>query len=181
MGAVNRKGKATIYSCYPGLRGVATYGGEIPRVDPKDPDPNNPPIVTVTDAVRGIYSSDDFPPLSSDPPALEYPAPNDHAWAYWVGTSFATPLISALVARIFDWKTKGGPVSNVHDAVIAAAGTGTTSWNNLDPNTTGVTGGSKDGPVIRAIQKCRLEDIDDDEDDEDEEMEIIDVVAEVQD
>jgi hypothetical protein len=178
VGAVNKHGKVTSYSCYPGPQGIATYGGEVPSVDPKDPDPDNPPIVTISDAVRGIYSSDDFPPLSSDPPALENLAPNDHAWAYWVGTSFATPIISALVARIFDWKTKGGPVSNVHDAVIAAAGTGTTSWNNLDPDTTGVTSGSIDGPVIRAKQKCKLEDIDDDE--EEEEIEIIGVV-EVQD
>jgi hypothetical protein len=171
VGAVNRQGIATSYSCYPGLRGIATYGGEIPSVDPKDPVPNNSPIVTITDAVRGIYSSDNFPPLSSDPPALEYPAPKDHAWAYWVGTSFATPIISALVARILDWKKNGGSVSNVHDAVIAAAGTGITNWDNLDPATTGVMSGVTTGPMIMAKQRCKLEDIDDD--DEDEEIEII--------
>ncbi len=171
VGAVNRKGKVTSYSCYPGLRGIATYGGEVPSVDPKDPDPNNPPIVTISDAVRGIYSSDDFPPLSSDPPALEYPTPNDHAWAYWVGTSFATPIISALAARIFDWRSKGNSVPNVHDAVIAAAGTGITKWEKLDPATTGVKSGSATGPLIMAKQRCKLEDIDDN--DEDEEIEII--------
>ncbi|HXL35628.1 MAG TPA: S8/S53 family peptidase [Ktedonobacteraceae bacterium] len=171
VGAINRKGKVTSYSCYPGLRGIATYGGEVPGVDPKDPDPNNPPIVTISDAVRGIYSSDDFPPLSSDPPSLEYPATNDHAWAYWIGTSFATPIISALAARIFDWRSKGNSVPNVHNAVIAAAGTDITKWEKLDQVTTGVKSGSATGPMIIAKQRCKLVDIDDD--DKDEEIEIV--------
>jgi hypothetical protein len=171
VGAVNSKGKVASYSCYPGPRGIATYGGEIPEVTPEHQDPNNPPIVTVSDAVRGVYGSSVYPPLSAPPHGknAEYTkAPNDHAWAYWVGTSFATPVISALTARIFDWRSRGGSVPNVHDAVIAAAGTNITSWNNLDPKTTGVTVKSMDGPVIRARQKCKLEDIDEEE----EEIEI---------
>jgi subtilase family protein len=167
VGAVDNKGKVTSYSCYPGARGIATYGGEVPKVTPKDPDPDNPPIVKVSDAVRGIYSSDDYPPLSADTPTLEYEAPNDHAWAYWVGTSFATPIISALATRIFDWRSKGGIVSNVHDAVIAAAGTGITTWERLDPVTT--------GPMIMAKQRCRLEDVDEEEEEEID-IEIVSVV-----
>ncbi len=182
VGAVDKKGGVTSYSCYPGARGIATYGGEVPKVTPKDPDPDNPPIVNVSDAVRGIYSSDDYPSLSADTPTLEYEAPNDHAWAYWVGTSFATPIISALAARIFDWRSKGGIVSNVHDAVIAAAGTGITTWEQLDPVTTGVVGGSATGPMIIAKQKCRLEDIDDEDEEEEEEIdiEVVSVVVEEQ-
>jgi hypothetical protein len=174
VGAVDHDGKATSYSCYPGPRGIATYGGEVPSVDPKDPDPNNPPIVTISDAVRGICSCDDFPPLSSDPPALEYPAPNDHAWAYWVGTSFATPIITAVAARILELKSKGVPIPNVHNAVIAAAGTGITKWDKLDPLTTGVTSGFADGPLLLAGQQCLSED----EDEEEVDIEVISVVEE---
>lgn len=178
VGAVNSEGKVTSYSCYPGPRGIATYGGEVPSVIPDKPDPDNPPIVTISDAVRGIYSSDDYPALSSDPPALGYDAPNDHAWAYWIGTSFATPIISALAARILDWKSKGGSVSNVHDTVIAAAGTGITKWEKLDPVTTGVMSGSATGPMIMAEQRCSLEDVDEEEEEID--VEIVSVVVEEQ-
>ncbi len=165
VGAVNSKGEVASYSCYPGPRGIATYGGEVPKVTPKKPDPNKPPIVTVSDAVRGVYSSV-YPPLIAPPPGknVQYKkAPNDHAWAYWVGTSFATPVISAVAARILDWKSKGGSVPNVHDAVIAAAGKRKIKWENLDPATTGVSSGTIDGPVISAMQSCKLEDVDDEE------------------
>jgi hypothetical protein len=155
VGAVDSTGTAT-YSCYPGRRGIATYGGKIPSVTPPQPDPHVPPTVTVDDAVRGIYSSRDYPPLlATDPP---YPAPDDHGWAYWVGTSFATPVISALTARILDWKSQGGPVGNVHDAVIAAAGAHTATWDRLDPATTGTS--STNGPRLLAKQECLIVDKD---------------------
>jgi hypothetical protein len=173
VGAVDHDGKATSYSCYPGPRGIATYGGEVPSVDPPDP-PSGDPIVTVTDAPRGIYSSEDYPPLSIDPPAQEYDAPNDHAWTYWVGTSFATPIITAVAARILELKSKGVPIPNVHNAVIAAAGTGITKWDKLDPLTTGVTSGFADGPMLFAGQQCLSED----EDEEEVEIEVISVVEE---
>ena len=32
----------------------------------------------------------------------EYQAPNDSGWAYWSGTSFATPIISAVAARLLE-------------------------------------------------------------------------------
>jgi hypothetical protein len=177
VGALNNTGKAASYSCYPGPRGIATYGGEVPGVNPPKADSNKPPTVTVSDAVRGIYSSPAYPALSADSPTPGYAAPNEHAWAYWVGTSFATPIISALAARILEWKSKGGSVSSVHDAVIGAAGTNTTNWESLDPDTTGSGGGSTDGPVILAVQECRIVD----EDEEEVEIEFIDVVVEKQD
>jgi hypothetical protein len=167
VGAVDTNGHATSYSCYPGPRGIATYGGEIPHITPPNPPSSNPSFTTL-DALRGIYSSVEYPPLSVDPPAQYYVAPNDHAWAYWVGTSFATPIISALTARILE-----GPVlGSVHDAIISAA-TGVTQWDNLDPDTTGVASGSTTGSVLWAVQQCVDED--DDEDEEEEEVDIEEV------
>ncbi len=170
VGAVDANGHATSYSCYPGPRGIATYGGEIPHIAPPNPPSSNPSFTTL-DALRGIYSSVEYPPLSVDPPAQYYVAPNDHAWAYWVGTSFATPIISALTARILE-----GPVlGSVHDAIISAA-TGVTQWDNLDPATTGVASGSSTGPVLWAVQQCAAEDEDEeDEEDEEEEEEEVDI------
>ncbi len=170
VGAVDRHGKVASYSCYPGARGIATYGGEVPSVEPKQPDPSKPLIVTVSDAVRGIYSSDDYPPLTDEPPASEYEAPDDHAWAYWVGTSFATPVISGVAARILEMRAKGASISNVHDAIITAAGTGTTKWDRLDP----ASGGSAIGPMLRARQTCMAVD---EEEEEEEEIEVISVVG----
>src|SRR5205085_1382383 len=56
----------------------------------------------VTDAVIGVYSSPNYSMLSaSDLPPENYHAPGDsNAWAYWSGTSFATPIISAVAARV---------------------------------------------------------------------------------
>src|SRR6266566_814079 len=181
VGAVDMYGNAASYSCYPGSRGIATYGGEIPRVDPPKLDPNASPVVTVTDAVRGIYSSDSYPalvapqPPTPGDPVPEYTAPDNHAWAYWVGTSFATPVISGVAARILEMKAKGAIIPNVHDAILAAARTDTTNWDNLDPARTGVSTGSADGPMLLAEQTCNVVD----EDQEEEvDIEVIDVVVE---
>jgi len=171
VGAVDKHGKVASYSCYPGARGIATYGGEVPSVDPQQPDPSKPLIVTVSDAVRGIYSSDDYPPLTDEPPASEYEAPDDHAWAYWVGTSFATPVISGVAARILEMRAKGASISNVHDAIITAAGTGRTKWDRLDP----ASGGSAIGPMLRARQTCMA--VDEEEEEEEVEIEVISVVG----
>ncbi len=156
VGAVDKDGNVTSYSCYPGPKGIATYGGEIPAVNPANP-PSNDPAVTISDAMRGIYSAAYYPPLSDDPPAQEYAAPNDNGWAYWVGTSFATPIISAVAARILEWKARGGPVGDVPAAVLAAAGAAQTQWQNLDPATTGVAEGHIMGPVLLAVQECQVE------------------------
>lgn len=169
VGAVDANGHAASYSCYPGSNGIATYGGEIPHVVPPNPPSSNPSLTTF-DAPRGIYSSVEYPPLSVDPPAQDYEAPNDHAWAYWVGTSFATPIISAVAARILEGRVLG----SVHDAILNAA-TGDTQWDNLDPTTTGVPGGSTKGLVFWAVQQCVAEDDEDEEEEEEEEEEEVDV------
>jgi hypothetical protein len=89
VGAVDKNGNATTYSCYPGHHGVATYGGDISI-------PAN--VMTVDsmkgdidiDALIGLYTSPLYPALSIDDPQSTYPTPNPNAWAYWIGTSFAT-------------------------------------------------------------------------------------------
>ena len=163
VGAATSAGAAASYSCYPGPRGIATYGGEVPDVQPLDP-PSSNPVVTVKDAPRGIYSSVEFPPLSdvpADPPEQYYEAPNVHAWAYWMGTSFATPIVSAVTARILELKATGALTGGVHDAIMNTA-SGVVTWSNLDPDT-GISSGTTTGPLLKAMQVCMQEDSDDDD------------------
>lgn len=166
VGAVDKNGNAASYSCYPGPNGVATYGGEVPFVDPAEP-PSKDPYVIVSDALRGIYSSPRYPALSQDDaapnePVPQHKAPNDRGWAYWIGTSFATPIISAVTARVLEWKLRGGPVGNVRAAVVAAGGGTQTLWNDLDP-AIGVAGGQTMGPMLLAVQECQIMDKDDED------------------
>jgi len=168
VGAVTSTDTAASYSCYPGSRGIATYGGEVPDVQPLDP-PSSNPAVTIKDALRGIYSSVEYPPLSdvpADPPEQYYAAPNDHAWAYWIGTSFATPIVSAVAARILELKATGTLTDSVHDAIMKTASKVVT-WDNLDPRI-GVPGGTTTGPMLQARQVCKAEDSDDDDNNDDE-------------
>jgi len=68
-------------------------------------------------------------------------------------------------------RAKGASISNVHDAIITAAGTGTTKWDRLDP----ASGGSAIGPMLRARQTCMA--VDEDEEEEEVEIEVISVVG----
>ena len=167
VGAVNKKGKPASYSCYPGLLGVATYGGEVPKVTLPEAPGSNPTLDTPLDAPRGIYSSVVFPPLSSDPPDQYYTAPNDHAWAYWMGTSFATPIISALAARVLELQAQGNLPGNVRQAILNAA-PDTTQWDRLD----GTGGNPVPGKMLKAVQRCRVEDRDDEDDEEEDEAHV---------
>ncbi|HLZ57294.1 MAG TPA: S8/S53 family peptidase [Ktedonosporobacter sp.] len=156
VGAVNGHDQAASYACYPGNHGIGTYGGEIPAVKPADPlDPGSDhPVVTVTDALRGLYSSVEYPPLVADPtpvtqnPAQYYTAPNTNAWAYWIGSSFATPIVSAAAARIL----ANNPKANVYDTLLNLPSGRTVRWDNIDPNT--VPAGFLDGPILKAVQVC---------------------------
>lgn len=162
VGAVDKNGNATSYSCFPGPNGIATYGGEVPAVDPADP-PSNDPDVTVSDAVRGIYSGLRYPALSEDSPADPYKAPNNRGWASWIGTSFATPIVSAVAARVLELQRRGGAVGDVPSVVMNSGGGTQTLWNDLDPTTTGVSSGSTMGQMLLAIQECQVLEEEDDE------------------
>jgi Subtilase family len=180
VGAIDKDGKATSYSCYPGLRGIATWGGEVPKISPQYPPSAHPTITTKPlDAVRGIYSSVEYPPLSSVEPAQYYDAPDDSAWAYWIGTSFATPIIAALAARVLELK----PTTSVHQYILGSATTPMV-WSNMDPalpnvvTQPGATNGTADGRAYKVTQTCVARD-DDDEDEVQVEIEVteIDVIT----
>ena len=158
VGAVNGAGNAASYSNYPGPLGVATYGGEIPNPIPATANTANvtqakEPI----DALRGVYSAGLYPGLSKDdalpfrsPPPVDYPEyqPSPAStWAYWVGTSFATPIISALAARVLESQPSSG--DSVRQALISAAPQ-QVNWTRLEPDN-----GSVDGPKIMVKQECK--------------------------
>jgi len=112
VGAVDKNGNAASYSCYPGPRGIATYGGEVPTAARRKRDGCFTEAENI-DAPIGIYTSLSYPALSIDDCEPNYPAPNGNAWAYWVGTSFATPIIAALVARILEYILRNSPPGTV--------------------------------------------------------------------
>ncbi len=99
VGAVDRQGEMASYSNYPQLtpqhNGIATYGGGVPTKADITHDE--------VDAFIGLYSAPTYPALEATNPATpDSPAPNANAWAYWSGTSFATPVISAVAARVLE-------------------------------------------------------------------------------
>lgn len=83
-----------------------------------------------------------------------------------MGTSFATPIISALAARVLELQAQGNVPGNVHQAILNAA-SDTTQWNRLD----GTGGNTVPGKMLKAVQRCKVEDRDD-EDDEDDEAQV---------
>ena len=110
----------TSYSDYPALpphhNGIVTYGAGLatpvppgsknaygaasPLYGPEDSSAMT--TATNVDPLRGIYTSPVYPALSAADPHPFYDAPTKTAWAYWSGTSFATPIISALAARVLE-------------------------------------------------------------------------------
>ncbi len=103
VGAVDEHGKPTTYSCYPGNLGIATYGGDVPKHFKQDESGCFTEAEDI-DALIGIYTSLSYPALLLEDCRPTYPVPNAHAWAYWSGTSFATPIITALAARFLQYK-----------------------------------------------------------------------------
>ena len=121
VGAVDQYDAMTPYSDYPSLpphhNGIVTYGaGLATPVPPKSKHKQHAPAfplygpgdsetmttATNVDPLRGIYTAPVYPKLSADDPRPYYDAPTTTAWAYWSGTSFATPIISALAARVLE-------------------------------------------------------------------------------
>jgi hypothetical protein len=160
VGAVTKEGKAASYSCYPGLHSIAAWGGEIPNaatgevVPPKPGDPgSNNPKVTFSDAPIGIYSNILYPPLSAvpaDPPEQYYASPNQSGWAYWIGTSFAAPIVIAAAARVLQWKTRTGSPDSVYTLLKnLIPPTQVVHWDHIDPDD-----GTADGPMLKVEQEC---------------------------
>ncbi|MFL5629306.1 MAG: S8 family serine peptidase, partial [Ktedonobacteraceae bacterium] len=182
VGAVNKEGNATVYSCYPGMQGVATYGGDLPKdADIEDGHGYDMTSLKKIDAPIGLYTSPFYPALSIDDPQATYPAPNASGWAYWIGTSFATPIISAIAARTLELNPPPTVPPNQPMAapIIAPAATRQTNWTNLTAMTNSPGGGTHTnaapdamGPVVWAVQ-CQPGAGEDEDEDENAEIIVI--------
>ncbi|HEX2036706.1 MAG TPA: S8 family serine peptidase, partial [Chloroflexota bacterium] len=87
--------------------GVAVFGGDAsPGPNPDDPNliELHPPS-GVVDAVVGIFSAETYPQVRP-PQAVPEDRTNRTGWGYWAGTSFATPVISAIAAGV--WAAERG-------------------------------------------------------------------------
>lgn len=139
------------YSNYPGKNGVATYGGGLPVRDPHLRQ-GHTLAQSPIDGLRSVYTSQFYPALyrrddraPDEPAEVRYPefdAPDARAWAYWSGTSFATPIITGFVACMLPTILP----TNVGQQVINLAGGNTITWV-LDDGT------EVSSPVISA-QQC---------------------------
>ena len=91
VGAVRRDENAAEYSnmadTQPPFDDTAAFGGNAVRVPAASP----PRTLTNNGAALSLYTAPTFP--------LSLNAANNSGWAYWAGTSFATPVISALAAN----------------------------------------------------------------------------------
>lgn len=161
VGAVDKHGKPTTYSCYPGNLGIATYGGDVPKNFKLDESGCFTEAEDI-DALIGIYTSLSYPALLLEDCRPTYPVPNAHAWAYWSGTSFATPIITALVARFLQFKLENPgsivpPNVSLPQALLNVGATHQITWDRLEPGFN-----SKPGRMILAVQKCASRERDDD-------------------
>jgi hypothetical protein len=123
VASVNREGGASLFSNRGDKarfgNGVATYGGDAVR------DGETPAVAMgkmkvesesdVPDAVIGIYTAKTLPFVEELP---EHDGTNRSRYAYWTGTSFATPVISAIAALITARHPEFGPgdvINQIHD------------------------------------------------------------------
>ncbi|MEO8971826.1 MAG: S8 family serine peptidase [Ktedonobacteraceae bacterium] len=145
VGAVYENGQAASYSNYPALppnhNGIATHGGNRPQVAPSTTvhPAGSKTWATVSDGIVGVYSSPHYSMLSAtDLPPTDYPAPaNNYAWAYWAGTSFATPVISALAARVLQARSANAipAAMSVQETITTSTGQQTILAQPLDNST----------------------------------------------
>ena len=153
VGAIDSKGNVTSYSCYPGPKGLATYGGAVPK-KAATPSSNGMTQVTDIDAVIGLYSDMWYAALSHADPHPRYSAPNAHGWAYWVGTSFATPIITGLTARVMEAQLRGqiAQGTSVCHCMLHDVASANTIWSQV-PSTVSAEGNIL-GKMIMAVQQC---------------------------
>jgi hypothetical protein len=167
VGAVDNSNLPAFYSDYPSLppnhNGIATYGGGFPRAKTSslDVDPDDVTLVepaTPIDALRGLYCSPVFPALSANHQGKSYEPPTKSGWAYWPGTSFATPIISAVAARVLEQmgpRTMNMPAhlwaAEVQWAITTAEGQKTMLTNEASLPVQPTFGVS----VLKAEQKCK--------------------------
>lgn len=170
VGAVDKHGIATSYSCYPGSLGISTYGGEVPTTATWKRDECFTEAENI-DAPIGIYTSLSYPALSIDDCEPTYLAPNSNGWAYWVGTSFATPIIAALVARILEYILRNSPAgtvpapnTHVWYGVTSYAAMRRVAWDRI-----GEYKATQIGPMLWAVQCASIEH-EDNNNEEDEEQ-----------
>ncbi len=169
VGAVDKQGNPASYSCYPGHLGLATYGGEVSKHFKQDKSGCYTKAEDI-DAVIGIYTALSYPALALEDCQPTYPVPNANAWAYWVGTSFATPIISGLTARIQEYRLRNPGTLAANVSVPQALNNMGTmrqiTWTRLEPDN-----GIEPGYMILAEQQCATSD----RDDNDEKRERVDV------
>lgn len=172
VGAVDKDGNPASYSCYPGDLGIAVYGGDVPKKFKRDKSGCFTEAEDI-DALIGIYTSLSYPALLLEDCRPTYPIPNAHGWAYWSGTSFATPIISGLVARILQYRLENlaGPLflstTGVPQALTNAGATTQINWDRLEPDS-----GIGPGYMLLAVQQCESSDRDDDDDEKRERVEV---------
>jgi hypothetical protein len=171
VGAVDEEGNPATYSCYPGTRGLATYGGEVPQDFKRDKSGCYTKTEDI-DAIIGIYTSLSYPSLALEDCQPTYPTPNAHAWAYWIGTSFATPIINGVTARILEYwlRTPGAARKangSVSQALAQAGSLRQITWTRLEPDAA-----IAPGFMIQAVQKCESRDNHDDHDEKRERVDI---------
>jgi Subtilase family len=151
VGALNKFNRPASYSNKPGPKemAIATYGGELPTAVPAVNPDSIPPSTDcmtsakVSDAIIGVYAALSYPALSAEDCEPSYPIPNPNAWAYWSGTSFATPIISAVAARVLELQLRGKLQTGVWDSIKSASQGITADW-----------GENFVAPIIQAVQKC---------------------------
>jgi hypothetical protein len=163
VGAVDKHGNPTSYSCFPGPLGIATYGGDVPKNFKQDESGCFTEAEDI-DALIGIYTALSYPALLLEDCRPTYPVPNAHAWAYWSGTSFATPIIAGLVARILQYRLENPagtlvPLNvSVPQALTNASATHQITWDRLESSPK-----SEPGQMLLAVQQCEARDRDDDD------------------
>lgn len=145
VGAANGHEDVARYSCYPGTRGVTTYGGEIPEDGAVYQEHGMTRVrLDQLDALVGVYTQLQYPALSADDPEATYPAPHTHGWAYWIGTSFAAPVVTAVVARTCELRRIHPEMFSAQplDAyILNHAVTQQVTWTNLASSPVPRTGG----------------------------------------